>query len=168
VLAGARLGDLPAELQRVLHGLESRVVLPGVVPIAEAARWMARFDVALSLYPPVEAFYFSPVKLFEYMASGTAVVATAIGQQGQIVRDGVNGLLVPPGDARAARAAVETLVGDRVLRQRLGAAARKTIVDHYTWAHNARRIAELCERVVHRSPDVVVSGDDFSPSRAIP
>ena len=70
VLAGARVADLTAEQRNLVAQLPDRVLFPGVVPIADAARWMARFDVALSLYPPVQSFYFSPVKLFEYMASG--------------------------------------------------------------------------------------------------
>lgn len=168
VLAGARVTDLGPEHQAALGALGDRVLLPGIVPIAEAARWMARFDIALSLYPVMESFYFSPVKLFEYMASGTAIVATDIGQQGQILRHGVNGMLTPPGDEHAARVAIEALVRDPALRRRIGEEARATLVDHYTWTHNARRIVSLCERVLSHSRNLALPGDDLSPSRATP
>jgi glycosyltransferase involved in cell wall biosynthesis len=58
------------------------------------------------------------------MAHGRAVVATAVGGLRDAIEDGVDGLLVPPGDLPALRAAVERLLGDRALRERLGAAAR--------------------------------------------
>jgi len=60
----------------------------------------------------------------EAMARGRAVVATAVGGLRDAIEDGVDGLLVPPGDGAALRAAVERLLGDRELRVRLGAAAR--------------------------------------------
>jgi glycosyltransferase involved in cell wall biosynthesis len=150
VLAGADPAALPETFRRWLPEAGGRVHLPGLIPIADAPRWMARFDVALSLYPKLEPFYFSPVKLFEYMACGSAVVATAIGQQETVITSGENGLLAPPADAAAVLRQVTTLVGDAGLRRRLGAAARETIVRGYTWRHNAERIAALCEAVVAR------------------
>ncbi len=60
----------------------------------------------------------------EAMAHGRPVVATRVGGLPDAVEDGVTGLLVPPGDARSLRAAIERLLSDRELRQRLGAAAR--------------------------------------------
>jgi glycosyltransferase involved in cell wall biosynthesis len=61
----------------------------------------------------------------EAMAHGRPVVATAVGGLVDAVEDGVTGLLVPPGDAPALRAAIERLLDDRELRERLGAAARE-------------------------------------------
>lgn len=145
VLAGAAFDDMPAAVREILAPLRTRLVLPGVVPIATAPAWIARFDVALSLYPALEPFYFSPVKLFEYLASGPAVVATAIGQQATVIRDGVNGRLVPPGDVDAVVGAIRELVASAPLRARLGAAGRETVARDYTWAHNAKRIASLCD-----------------------
>jgi glycosyltransferase involved in cell wall biosynthesis len=61
----------------------------------------------------------------EAMAHGRPVVATAVGGLVDAVEDGVTGLLVPPGDPRALRAALERLLADPALRQRMGAAARE-------------------------------------------
>lgn len=165
VLAGARVADLGPAQRRLVENLPPTVVFPGVVPIADAARWMARFDVALSIYPPLEGYYFSPVKLFEYMASGCAIVATDIGQQGQLIRDGVTGLLTKPGDQEGARIAIDRLLHDAALRRRLGAAARETLVAGYTWKHNAQRISDLCEDAARRPTTLVPTGAAHLPSR---
>lgn len=69
----------------------------------------------------------------EAMAHGRPVVASAVGGLLDAVEDGVNGLLVPPGDARALRAAVERLLADHDLRERLGAAARERAVREWSW-----------------------------------
>jgi glycosyltransferase involved in cell wall biosynthesis len=60
----------------------------------------------------------------EAMAYGRPVAASAVGGLVDLVEHGVTGLLVPPGDIAALRAAVERLLGDRDLRMRFGAAAR--------------------------------------------
>lgn len=62
------------------------------------------------------------------MASGTAVVASAIGQPAEIVQDGYNGLLVPPSDSDALASALANLLSDDRLRHRLGEQARAGIV----------------------------------------
>ena len=69
----------------------------------------------------------------EAMAHGKPVVASATGGLANLVVDGETGILVPPGDVCALREAVERLLADPHLRQRLGAAARKRIRTHYSW-----------------------------------
>ncbi len=69
----------------------------------------------------------------EAMAHGRAVVATAVGGLPDAIRDGETGLLVPSGDPKALRAAIERLLGDRALRERLGAAAREHVERELSW-----------------------------------
>ena len=88
----------------------------------------------------------------EAMAYGRPVVATAVGGLRDALRDGVDGLLVPPGDPAALRAAVERLLGDPTLRARLGAAARERARDAFSAEVEGARLAD-----VYRSA-VVVSG----------
>lgn len=70
----------------------------------------------------------------EAMAYGRPVVATAVGGLRDAVEDGVTGLLVPPRDPSALRAAVERLLGDGELRSRLGAAARAEAERRFSWS----------------------------------
>ncbi len=70
----------------------------------------------------------------EAMAHGRPVVATAVGGLVDAVDDGETGLLVPPGDVAALRAALGRLLGDRELRERLGAAARKAAGERFRWS----------------------------------
>jgi glycosyltransferase involved in cell wall biosynthesis len=69
----------------------------------------------------------------EAMAYGKAVVSTGVGGLADAIDDGVNGLVVPPGDVAALRAALEQLLGDTGLRGRLGAAARAKAQATYAW-----------------------------------
>jgi glycosyltransferase involved in cell wall biosynthesis len=69
----------------------------------------------------------------EAMAHGKPVVASAVGGLLDLVVDGETGILVPPGDVGALRAALETLLADRDLRLRLGAAGRARIRDVFSW-----------------------------------
>ena len=70
----------------------------------------------------------------EAMAHGRPVVASAVGGLVDAVEDGVSGLLVPPRDVSALRSAIERLLGDRELRDRLGTAARTNVRERFTWA----------------------------------
>jgi hypothetical protein len=167
LLAGAGHSDLSEALRNRLAGFERRVILPGVVPTGDAARFFSLMDIGLSLYPQLPRFHFSPIKFFEYMACGLAVVASSIGQQAEIIVDRANGLLARPGDLEDVAHKVQTLVDDASLRHRVGAAARQTIVDGFTWRHNATRIARMCQAALDRrhgrAADVgAVSADNVS------
>jgi glycosyltransferase involved in cell wall biosynthesis len=74
------------------------------------------------------------------------VVSTRTGAIPEYLDDGVNGLLVDPGDARALAAALRRLLLDPPLRARLGAAARESSAA-YDWSAVSRRIGELYRRV---------------------
>ena len=141
------MGDGPEreELVRDLaaRGLSGSAILCGAVPPAEIPGLLASMDAAVAPYPPIEPFYFSPLKVFEYMAAGLPVAASRIGQLGAVIRDGGNGLLLPPGDAGALSGALERLCGDRALRIRLGRAARATVLEEHTWEAVAGRILRL-------------------------
>ena len=69
----------------------------------------------------------------EAMARGKAVVASAVGGLANLIENGRTGVLVPPGDVDALRAAIESLLADPLRRRRLGAAARERIESFYGW-----------------------------------
>ena len=130
------------------RGLADRAVLLGSVPHDEVAAVVRELDLALAPYPePAHEFYFSPLKLFEYMGCGVPVVASRIGQIAEIVRDGENGLLTAPGDLDELVGACERLLDDGELARRLGARAADDVAGRYTWDANAARIGALAERL---------------------
>ena len=144
-------GQLRGELERDLEerGLAHGAVFTGSLPHEEVAALIHRFDVALAPYPrPAHDFYFSPLKLFEYMACGAPVVAASLGQIAEVVRHGETGLLYPPGELDALVASCERLLEDPDLRRRMGRAAAKEIHTHYTWDHNAARVIELARSLI--------------------
>lgn len=103
---------------------------------------LAALDVCVMPLPFTEhfAYYASPLKLFEYMAAGRAVVASDLPGWADVVQEGATALLIPAGDEAALRAALLRLSEDAALRQRLGAAARQRALAHYTWEARAQAI----------------------------
>jgi glycosyltransferase involved in cell wall biosynthesis len=85
-------------------------------------------------------FFGSPTKLFEYLAMARPVVASRLGQIADVIVDGENGLLVEPNDAQALARAIERLADDTSMRGRMGAQARRTVIDRFTWQQNAARV----------------------------
>ena len=106
------------------HGLADRAVITGAVAHDAVPGLLAQMDVAVAPYPPLDDFYFSPLKLTEYMAAGLPVVASAVGQVPSLITDEHTGLLFEPGDVRALAAALARLQDDKPLLLRLGRAAR--------------------------------------------
>jgi len=80
------------------------------------------------------------------MAAGRAIVASAIGQINQTIEHERNGLLVAPGDASALAEALERLLNDQNLREKLGENARADAVAKHTWSASVRRVLELAMR----------------------
>lgn len=83
------------------------------------------------------------MSLIEAMACGKPVVGSQIGGIPFVIDDGVDGLLVPPGDARAWADACLRLLEDRHLAGALGAAGRRKVVAHYRWTDQVERYAAL-------------------------
>ena len=126
------------------RGLASRTVLTGAIPQEEVPPLLREFAAALAPYPRLEhPFYFSPLKLFEYMACGAPVVASAIGQIAEVVQDGKTGFLCPAGDMDAFEAACNRLLSNSSLRRSVGQAAAREVAERYTWDVNARRVSEI-------------------------
>jgi glycosyltransferase involved in cell wall biosynthesis len=133
----------------VARGIASRVLFTGAVPHEEVPALIRLFDLALAPYPALDhAFYFSPLKLFEYMACGVPVVAARLGQIAEIVSDGENGLLYPAGDFEALTAACERLLAEPSLGVSLGQSAAKLVRTRFTWDHNAVRVLELARELI--------------------
>lgn len=137
-------GSLRGTLEGRVHSspvLRARVLLTGQVQGASA--WMRHFTV-YCLPSLAEAL---PLSLIEAMASGCPIVATWVGGVPEALGDGTAGPLVPPGDAQALASALQALLQDEGLRQRLGRAARRRYLESFTHAAMARAVAELYARL---------------------
>lgn len=148
------VGDGPARpaLERQAHalGIGGRVRFTGVVDREALARHVAAFDVALQ---PQVVGYASPLKLFEYLALGRAILAPDCPNIREVLADGENAVLFDPDDPTDFERKLEALCADAARRARLGANARATIARRgLTWEANARRVVELYG-------DLGVSGD---------
>jgi glycosyltransferase involved in cell wall biosynthesis len=117
-------------------GLERQVTFTGFVDDGPAA--MAALD--LGLYVPLESDGMSRV-VFEYLASGRALIASRVGVVAETLVDGEHAALVPAGDPAALAGALATLLDDAPARARLGEAARRLVVARYSGA----RLAESLE-----------------------
>ncbi|HYG81691.1 MAG TPA: glycosyltransferase family 4 protein, partial [Pyrinomonadaceae bacterium] len=145
-------GVLRAEVERTLReaGASRRVILTGAVEHERVPALLDACDVLASPHVPLadgSEFFGSPTKLFEYMAMGKSIVASRLGQIGDVLAHGETALLVEPGDARQLSEAILRLVNAPDLRERLGAAARREAVARHTWAHNAQRVLDAYREI---------------------
>jgi glycosyltransferase involved in cell wall biosynthesis len=146
------VGDGPerATVERALadRGLTNRTELTGAVAPAEIPALLARMDIAVAPYPDLADFYFSPLKVMEYMAAGRAVVASRIGDIDGLIRHDETGLLCAAGDRDALAQALGGLIRSPQSRSRLGSAARHHALTELGWDSVARRILERSAEAV--------------------
>ena len=140
-------------IQRVIVGdgpLRGRV--PDALGFVSGAELAAHYERAAVVVCPSPREGYGVVAR-EAMAHGRPVVATAVGGLLDAIEDGVTGLLVPPGDPAALRAAIETLLADAELRRRLGTAAREAARDRFSWQVSTERtLAAYRDALQARSP----------------
>lgn len=123
-----------------IHGFVSPVL---------AERYRAAFDVLLAPYQEKvrvwggggdTARWMSPLKLFEYMASGKAIICSDLPVLREVLSHEVNALLCPPEDIKAWYAALERLTDDEELRRQMGMTAKADFLEHYTWLKRAEAL----------------------------
>jgi glycosyltransferase involved in cell wall biosynthesis len=135
---GPERAAIETEAERL--DVSDRTVFLGAIDHDDMPDVISSFDVALAPYPPLDHdFYFSPLKLFEYLGCGIPVVATAVGQIASTVHSGVEALLTAPGDDHAIVEACHRLLIDGAFAARIGAAGAQLVHREYTWDHNAER-----------------------------
>lgn len=147
----ALVGDGPLRAEMAAKasalGLGERVRFTGSLPHAEAAAILCASDIAVlcnTMSPTAMAG--SPLKLFEYMAAGKTIVASALPHICNVLSDGHNGVLVPPDDPAALAAAVAALIHDGPRRASLGNAARAEAVAKHSWDRVAADLLDVCDR----------------------
>lgn len=151
LLIGA--GDLldPIKRQVADRALQDRVVVTGRVPLAAVPEYLAAADVFIAPYqesrPDGVDFYFSPLKIYEYMAMGRPIVAPPFGQIGRVLSQ-ETAVLVTDTSTSGYAEAVRALSQDAALRERMGRAARRAAVERHSWDRLAGQLAALYRRVL--------------------
>jgi phosphatidylinositol alpha-mannosyltransferase len=132
-------------LLRALPGdLRSRILRLGTVPHGELPRYHAVADVFVAPATGQESF---GIVLVEAMAAGVPVVASDIAGYREVVRDGIDGLLVPPGDPNALAAAIRRVLSEPELAATLRAAGRSR-AQAFSWGAVAPRLEAIYDRVL--------------------
>lgn len=134
----------PCEEAIVKAGLRERTHFLGARPHARIPGILASMDVAVAPYPKLDTFYFSPLKIYEYLAMGLPIVASRIGQLEAAIRSGHNGLLIEPGDPIALADAIRGLADDTPSRQALADRARESVLDQ-SWDQVVARTFALAD-----------------------
>jgi glycosyltransferase involved in cell wall biosynthesis len=145
LLIGA--GRFRDEVEQIIRdaGKEQQVVFAGHVDHKRVPALLDACDILLSPHVPLEDgsdFFGSPTKLFEYMAMGKGIVASRLGQIGEVLTDKETALLVEPGNVSELTNAILRLANSPDLRASLGAAARRAAVERHTWKQNAQRVVD--------------------------
>lgn len=116
-------------------GIRDQVIFTGPVPHAEMPDYLAAMDICVV---PHSNAYRSPIKLFEYMAVGRAIVAPRTEPIGLILRDGENGLLFERENDAELQTRLRALTCDAAFRSLLGKRAREDVEKKHTWTQNAQ------------------------------
>lgn len=133
-------GPLDEEVRRRAEQLGPRVHVLGAVPHAEVHRLLSAADVGVAPYLTVDDFYFSPLKVLEYLQAGLPVVYSDEGDIAEIV--GPAGIGVPAGDVAGLTSALQSLIEQPARRGELAATARSQVLGA-TWDDVAQRLLDL-------------------------
>jgi glycosyltransferase involved in cell wall biosynthesis len=155
VLVGAGQTRTAIEQKILSNGLQHAIILTGAVAHDRVPEMVSIADVAVVPSAPVSASgggTGTPLKLFEYMAAGKAIVATALNQSAEAIQDGHTGRLVEPSNAAAFAEAMLALLNDPAERVRLGQNARRWAVEHASWDQYTRRLEDIYQNVLAEAP----------------
>lgn len=146
-------GALRGRFEEILRqgGSLDRVIMKGAVAHDDVPRLLDGCDLLVSPHVPLDAgaeFFGSPTKLFEYMAMGKGIVASRLGQIGEVLEHEQTALLVEPGNVEELKDAIVRLSSSKELRESLGAAARRAAVERHTWKHNAQRVLDAYRELI--------------------
>jgi len=143
-------GSLYGEVERLLTAERERgrVIFTGTVAHERVPALLDACDILVAPHVPLadgSDFFGSPTKIFEYMAMGKAIVASRLGQIGEVLSNEETALLVEPGNINELASALVRVAESNDLRKRLGPNAREAAVQNHTWTHNAQRVLDAYE-----------------------
>ncbi|HWX25548.1 MAG TPA: glycosyltransferase family 4 protein, partial [Vicinamibacteria bacterium] len=133
------------------HGFNGRFL--GSVPYESMPEIVASCDIGVAPYDTARlgqlrlGFYWSPLKIFEYMASGLPTLTIAAAPLNEIVREGLEGFHVREASPRDLARGIERLAADPGLRAEMGRSGRERVVAHYSWAHHCAQLEGVLRRI---------------------
>jgi glycosyltransferase involved in cell wall biosynthesis len=144
-------GERRSELEhRVADaGLDS-IIFTGAVTYQDMPTYLSACDAGLLLSPKAGPFYYSPVKIREYMACGLAVISHGLGELGELLEDGDNAIVIPPNDVSALTAAIMRLASDARLTEVIGRRGHEFAEERWTWTRPVERVLVALEMVGSR------------------
>jgi glycosyltransferase involved in cell wall biosynthesis len=149
ICVGGPMEAVPSylELSRQTGVPQNRIQFVDHVENREIPYWIRAFDIAAAPYPNLDyyAYFMSPLKIFEYMAVGTPIIATELPSIQEVLTHKHNAYLVKPGDPQALAAGIEVLLKDAALRRQLGEQAASD-ARKFTWRERAKRIIDEIKR----------------------
>lgn len=132
-------GKIMPQLKEKAHksGIKDHIIFTGPVSRLDVQKYISAFDI--SVLPHSNEFG-SPIVLFEFMALGKPVVAPTLDPITDVIEDGKNGLLFPAGNFVELKHVLGKLLSDKHLREEIGQAARRDIVENHSWECKAEQV----------------------------
>ncbi|MCK5146686.1 glycosyltransferase family 4 protein [bacterium] len=124
------------------------VKLPGMVPHEQLNDYLSCMDIVLAPYPKLDFWWASSMKVFEYMCAAKPVITTDVGQLNEIIEHGRNGMLLRGQDTAELMENLKILIDDDEMRRRIGANARETIIDKYSWERLSKTMSDVFKDVL--------------------
>jgi glycosyltransferase involved in cell wall biosynthesis len=148
---GPMYSKIKSEIKQ--NNLKKHITLTEKVEHSNVPKYLAAMDVAIAPYPDLDFFYYSPVKIFEYMAMALPTIASDIGQVGRVIEDKKDGYLIDPSNNNQFAAKIIDLYmqyeSDSNHFQKIGKSARTKIKNEYSWKNNAERYRDIYSRFIN-------------------
>lgn len=130
------------------RNIPENVVFTGSIKHEDVPYYLAAADILVAPYILIDkfikiGFFNSPIKLFEYMAMGKAIISSDMGQIKEVIEHGKTGILIKPNDPIELTEAIMRLLDDDKLRTKLGNNAWESVLKNYTWENNADAINRI-------------------------
>ena len=137
-------------------GIEDAVLFTGPVAYDEMPSYLRAARVGVAPYEPSRlgqmklGFYWSPLKIFEYMATALPVVSLDVPPIAEVVRPEQEGLLAAEGDAEALAAAIVRLLADPARARSMGQAGRERVIAHFSWQRHCEQLERILLELVRK------------------
>jgi len=148
-------GETRPKVQDIIKtaGIERNVIFTGLIPYNDVPAYLSACDI---LHTPCinnedsSEYFGSPTKLFEYMGMGKPIIATNVGQQAEVIQNGINGILVNEKSPEEIAEAAILLSKEMELSEILSNNSRKDAIEKWDWVNNAKRIIQVYEKVMSK------------------